>query len=56
MLEAIENFHKFGFVHNDIKPHNFVVGLGSKSNKIHLIDFGFSSEYLDDKTGQHVEF
>lgn len=56
MLDAIKQFHCHGYVHNDIKPHNFVVGLGSKSNKVHLLDFGFSSSYVDAATGRHIAF
>ncbi|KAK2951341.1 putative Tau-tubulin kinase [Blattamonas nauphoetae] len=43
-LEAIEIFHSKGFIHRDIKPANFCVGVGNKTNHIHLIDFGLTKK------------
>lgn len=38
MIKAVENLHKVGFIHWDIKSENFVVSDDMKS--ITLIDFG----------------
>lgn len=38
MVKAVENLHKVGFIHWDIKSENFVVSDDMKS--ITLIDFG----------------
>lgn len=34
-------FHKTGFVHNDLKPENIVIG-NKDPEKIYLIDFGLA--------------
>ena len=56
MLSRIELVHETGFLHRDIKPENFVIGLGQKSNLIHIIDFGLSKRYKDKATGQHIPY
>jgi serine/threonine protein kinase len=49
MVSLIENIHRYGVIHRDIKPSNFMFRNGGD---IHLIDFGFSTFYLDEN-GQH---
>ena len=40
MLERIEFLHTNGFLHGDIKPSNFLIGLSGKmKHKIYLVDF-----------------
>ncbi|EAX94180.1 CK1 family protein kinase [Trichomonas vaginalis G3] len=47
MLRCIEAFHKFGLVHRDIKPGNFLIR-PSRKHPLILIDFGLSKAFLDD--------
>lgn len=54
VLDLLERLHKTGHVHNDIKPDNFVVSLDD-SDTLNIIDFGFTTPYLDKTTGQHIE-
>ena len=56
MISRIEFVHEKGFLHRDIKPENFVIGLGQKSNLIHIIDFGLSKRYKDKASGQHIPY
>jgi len=46
MLEALDDFHKKGYGHYDVKPENF---LRDKHGKFRLIDFGESVKFGDHK-------
>jgi serine/threonine protein kinase len=52
ILQQLNNLHKNGIVHQDVKPDNFV--FDKKSNKFKLIDFGLSNFFLKDNN--HIEF
>lgn len=45
--------HNLGFVHNDLKLDNILIG-NKDSSKIHLIDFGLSQSFYD-PNGKHIE-
>lgn len=55
MIERIRILHQHLLVHRDIKPDNFVFGLGNKKTKLYLIDFGFTRRYTNDN-GIHIPF
>eukprot|EP01028_Stygiella_incarcerata_P014511 TRINITY_DN975_c0_g4_i4.p1 TRINITY_DN975_c0_g4~~TRINITY_DN975_c0_g4_i4.p1 ORF type:complete len:617 (+),score=114.41 TRINITY_DN975_c0_g4_i4:253-2103(+) len=46
MVGLLEAVHKVGYLHRDVKPENFLAGLGSNSNRIYVIDFGLSKAYV----------
>lgn len=58
MLQCIEFVHHRNFIHRDIKPDNFVIGLsGTKnSNKLYIIDFGLAKKYRDSNTMKHIDY
>jgi len=56
MLRRIEWVHSKNFLHRDLKPDNFLMGLGKRGNQVFLIDFGLAKKYRDPKTHQHIPF
>mmetsp|Transcript_54894 Transcript_54894/g.126107 ORF Transcript_54894/g.126107 Transcript_54894/m.126107 type:complete len:243 (-) Transcript_54894:241-969(-) len=42
LVHRLEFLHSKGVVHRDIKPDNFVVGVGADAGVIHVVDFGLS--------------
>ena len=54
MLRGIEWMHSRRLLHRDIKPDNFLMGLGENSDKVYLVDFGLSKFYVDLKTNDHI--
>ena len=56
MISRIEYIHSKHFIHRDVKPDNFLIGLGRKSNIVYAIDFGLAKKYKDSRTGQHIAY
>lgn len=54
LIDRIRVIHSLGFVHNDIKLDNILIG-HTDSSLIHLIDFGLSVSYLQEDGRTHVE-
>lgn len=47
-LEAIEALHRSGFLHRDVKPANFAMGLGAEQRAVFIVDFGLARRYVTD--------
>ena len=63
LINLLEQIHQAGYIYNDLKPDNILVGHGQKLKakpaakdqshnifkgySVNLVDFGFSSEYID---------
>ncbi|KAI3691153.1 hypothetical protein L2E82_49372 [Cichorium intybus] len=56
MLTRIELMHAKGFLHRDLKPDNFLMGLGRKANQVYVIDFGLAKRYRDPTTSCHIPY
>ncbi|KAL6006161.1 Casein kinase 1-like protein 3 [Asimina triloba] len=56
MISRIEYMHSKGFLHRDIKPDNFLMGLGRKANQVYVIDFGLAKRYRDSTTNRHIPY
>ncbi|RWS23510.1 casein kinase I isoform delta-A-like protein [Leptotrombidium deliense] len=54
LIHRIEYIHTRNFIHRDIKPDNFLMGLGKKGNLVYIIDFGLAKKYRDSRTHQHI--
>ncbi len=53
MLERIELVHKKQFLHRDIKPDNFLIGVGKNKDKVYVIDFGLAKKFKN-RDGSHI--
>jgi serine/threonine protein kinase len=49
-IRRLEYVHSKKFVHRDVKPDNFLMGVGRNRNRVYLIDFGLAKKYRDSKT------
>ena len=54
MITCIEYLHRSNFIHRDIKPDNFLMGINRRENQVMVIDFGLSKQYRDPDTGLHI--
>lgn len=56
MIGRIEFIHNKNFIHRDIKPDNFLMGIGRHCNKLFLIDFGLAKKYRDNRSRAHIPY
>ncbi|KAJ8773966.1 hypothetical protein K2173_009397 [Erythroxylum novogranatense] len=56
MVNRVEFVHSKSFLHRDIKPDNFLMGLGRRANQVYTIDFGLAKKYRDTSTQQHIPY
>lgn len=56
MISRIEWIHNKNFIHRDLKPDNFLMGIGRHCNKVFLLDYGLAKKYRDSRTRQHIPY
>ncbi|KAE9416212.1 hypothetical protein Angca_010066, partial [Angiostrongylus cantonensis] len=44
-LHAVHDLHDLGYLHRDIKPQNFAIGLETQRNIIYMLDFGIARKF-----------
>ena len=54
MLQILEHIHKKYYIHRDIKPDNFLMGIGPNNKFLYIIDLGFAKPYRDLSTLAHI--
>ncbi|KAA6401746.1 MAG: putative Casein kinase I, partial [Streblomastix strix] len=52
----LEYVHSKNYIHRDVKPDNFLVGLGKDRGTIYIIDFGLAKKYRDESSHEHIKF
>lgn len=55
LIDIIQKFHSYGYVHCDIKPSNFLLQENQHYHMV-LIDFGLSEKHIDPVTNQPFPF
>lgn len=53
MVQILEHIHSKSFLHRDVKPDNFIMGIGPNSKFLYMIDMGFAKTYRDPVTLAH---
>lgn len=55
-LRRLEYIHSKYFLHRDIKPDNMLMGTGSESHVVYIVDFGLAKRYRDHRTRAHIPY
>jgi casein kinase I family protein HRR25 len=56
LLCRLEFIHAKSFIHRDIKPDNFLMGIGRRGNQVNVIDFGLAKKFRDPRTHLHIPY
>lgn len=55
-ISRVEHIHSRNFIHRDITPDNFLMGVRKRGNMVYIIDFGLSKRFRDPETCLHILF
>ncbi|KAL2480119.1 casein kinase 1-like protein 2 [Abeliophyllum distichum] len=55
-INRVEFVHSKSFLHRDIKPDNFLMGLGRRANQVYVIDLGLAKKFRNSSTHRHIPY
>ncbi|OBT60289.1 hypothetical protein VE03_10326 [Pseudogymnoascus sp. 23342-1-I1] len=55
IIPCIKYIHAKSFLHGNIEPHNFLMGIGKDGNQVKIIDFGLAKKYRDPDNQSHED-
>lgn len=55
MILRLEWLHSKNLIHRDIKPDNFLMGIGMQCNTVFLADYGLAKRYRN-SVGKHIKY
>lgn len=56
LVDRFRYIHRKTFVHRDIKPDNFLMGLGANSHVAYVVDYGLAKRFYDPRTRTHIPY
>ncbi len=56
LITRLQYVHSKHFLHRDVKPDNFLAGIGPRSNILYIIDFGLAKKYWDGSKQRHIPY
>ncbi|KAH8344024.1 hypothetical protein KR084_003271 [Drosophila pseudotakahashii] len=56
ILARVEFLHRKCFIHRDIKPDNFLMGLGRHRTQVFMIDFGLAKKFYSLRAQKHIGY
>lgn len=54
VIAILQYFHFKNFIHNQLKPSNFMLGPGQKQGKLYMVDYSAAARFKDAHTLEHV--
>ncbi|KAG5377451.1 hypothetical protein IGI04_042047 [Brassica rapa subsp. trilocularis] len=56
MINRLEFVHSKSYLHRDLKPGNFLMGLPRRADQVYIIDFGLAKKYRDGSNHRHIRY